>query len=243
MPTILVRVLGPIELEQGGEPKTVRSAGRRRMLAMLAVRRGEIVPAGLLTDQLQISAAALRTLVCRLRVELGEGVLVTHQPGYGIERSVCDAFEAERLLRVARVSEPTAALASLDEALSWWRGPSLMEFAHEPWARSEALRLDELRANATEDRARLLIDAGRCAEAIASLHSHIGRHPLRDRARRLMMAALADVGRVTESLRAYHDYRQYLVDEVGAEPPRATRELERDIVRGTYRERLDSSLT
>jgi hypothetical protein len=44
-------------------------------------------------------------------------------------------------------------LSALDDALSCWHGEAIDEFRHEPWAETEAARLDELRAIAVEDRA------------------------------------------------------------------------------------------
>ena len=90
---------------------------------------------------------------------------MTRPPGYllAVEPEQVDAGRFERLLADAsRIGEdrPRAAGEILDQALSLWRGPALVEFADEPFAAAEAARLDELRLVAMERRFDVDLAAG-----------------------------------------------------------------------------------
>ena len=54
----------------------------------------------------------------------------------------------------------SSTLEELTEALALWPGAALEGFEHEEWARPDAVRLDELRAQAVDDRAEAELDLG-----------------------------------------------------------------------------------
>ena len=62
---------------------------------------------------------------------------------------------------------PEAALAGLDEALSFWRGDAFAEFRDEWWVQGQAARLEELRLHAREARAEALLGLGRGEAAVS----------------------------------------------------------------------------
>ena len=121
------------------------------------------------------------------------------------------------------------ARATLDGAVRLWRGDPLAEFAHEEWAEAEVAHLNEQHAIAVGDLAVLQLDALETSTALIALHELVERHPYSDRPRALLMRALVDAGRQTDALRAFHDYRAVLRDEVGTEPADAVIELDRAI--------------
>ena len=116
-------------------------------------------------------------------------------------------------------------------ALGRWRGPALEEFRDEAWAVGEAGRLDEVRANAIEDRAELWLTIGDPERVIQELGAHVVEHPLRDRAQSLLMRALARTGRQAEALRVYQSHRDHLAG-VGLEPSVELRDIEHRISGG-----------
>ena len=236
-------ILGPLEVRVAGRPFPVPGARQRALLAALLVRRGHVVPVDRLVDEVFGEAPprearnALQTYVTRLRQALGPAAaaVATRAPGYVLDVPG-DAVDAERfaaLLGRARVTEaPSAALALLDRALALWRGPAYAEFSS-AFARGEALRLQELRLAAEEDRAVLLLRLDRVAEATAALEAIAAREPWRERAIELLVTALARAGRSGHALAAFAGYRDRLREELGLDPTRKLRRLEEQVLRGT----------
>ena len=93
-------------------------------------------------------------------------------------------------------------------------------------SRATSVRLEELRAQATDDRGDALIALDRAADAVADLHAAAIRQPLRDRTHRLLMDALHRSGRQAEALRVYQEFRRRLATDLGLEPSGALRSLE-----------------
>src|SRR5205809_501466 len=81
-----------------------------------------------------------------------------------------------------------------------WRGPALGEFAYEPFAQSEIARLEELRLQATEDRAEAELACGRHAVVVGDLEGLVASHPYRERLRAQLMVSLYRSGRQAEAL-------------------------------------------
>ena len=113
--------------------------------------------------------------------------------------------------------------AILDGALALWRGPAYGEFGN-GFAHVAAVRLDELRMAALEDRVELLLRAGAATEAVAQARDLVAAEPLRERRIALLMRALHADGRVADALDAYR--RPPQADGRGARP-RSVGELAR----------------
>jgi predicted ATPase/DNA-binding SARP family transcriptional activator len=242
VPTL--RVLGSLTLHAAGQEVPLdRSVRARRVLAALAVGRGELVTADRLADIAWGAVlpadprAAIHNLISRLRALLrgAPGVeLCTRPPGYLLDapRSAVDSTLFEDRLRAARAAaDPQRSLAQLDAALELWRGPAYAEFADEEFARAEASRLTLLRGAAQEDRVDRLLALGRNDQAIALLDQAIAADPLRERPRLQLMTALYRAGRIGAALASYRAYRTLVRAELGVEPGREIDELERRVLR------------
>ncbi len=234
-----LRVLGTLEFA-GGSATPLRSPKLRRLLAALVARTGAVVSVDKLADVIWGDAlpvnvdGALHNLVSRLRAALPpEIALLTRAPGYLLEasREDVDAARFEDLATQARTCPPQRAAALLDEALALWHGPAYAEFAHEDFARPEAIRLEELRAVAVEDRVEAALALGRSDEAVARLEVLVADHPLRERPHAQLMLALYRLGRQAEALRTYREYRERLDSELGLEPSAALQRLEAEVLR------------
>jgi len=239
-----VQVLGTLELVAGGQARPLRSARLRRLLAALVVRAGAVVPVDALADAVWGDApparveGAVQTLVSRLRGALpGTGAaLHTRAPGYLLELAPAD-LDAARFTQLADRGgavlpvRPGEAAALLDEALGLWRGPAYAEFADDDLARPEAVRLEELRRSAIEDRVDAALALGRPDEALARLAGLLAEAPLRERAQGQRILALHRTGRQAEALAAYRDHRDRLRAELGLEPSPALRRLESAVLR------------
>ena len=233
-------LLGPVEVRVDDHAIELTSASQRLVLAMLLLAAGQLVPADRLMDELWGEAlprdppAALRTQISRLRRALGPGgSLVTADGGYrlSLQRRELDAARFEDALAAATHAAGEQGLRIVDEALGLWRGPALAEFADRPFARPEAVRLDELRVVARERRAELVLSLGSAEDAVADLQAIVAEHPDRERARGLLMQALYQGGRHTEALATFRSWRGYLSEDLGLDPSPALERIEQDILR------------
>jgi DNA-binding SARP family transcriptional activator/DNA-binding beta-propeller fold protein YncE len=222
------RILGPLEVADDGRAVTIRRGKEQALLAYLLLHANEVVPSGRLIDALwdehppATASKILHNAVSRLRRELGEGRLLTRDPGYilRVERGELDALEFERLAREGRS----------EDALALWRGSPLVDLQDERFADDARRHLEELRLGVLEDRIEADLAAGRQAELIPELEQLVAEHPLRERLRGLQMRALYGAGRQADALDAYRDARRTLSNELGLEPGPELQELERKIL-------------
>jgi DNA-binding SARP family transcriptional activator len=162
------------------------------VLALLLVRRNETVPMSTIVDELwgerppPTVAKAVQLYVSRLRKLLGPGVIETQATGYVVrlEPDALDAECFERLLELGRArlgaGAPAGGRDVLAAALRLWRGPALLDFGEEPFARCEARRLEELRLVAPELRLQAELALGGHAAAVPELEGLVHEHPLRE---------------------------------------------------------------
>jgi DNA-binding SARP family transcriptional activator len=166
-------------------------------------------------DRSQRSAERGRRAPARVLVSAGGGYMLRLAPG------CLDAEEFEKSLSKARrqraSGDLTGALAAVEHALGLWRGSALAGIPG-PFAESERQRLDELRTSAAEERADLMLALGRHAEVIGDLAALTAEHPLRERARGLLMTALYRCGRQAEALQVFYDISDRLGEDLGIDP-------------------------
>ncbi|PVZ11161.1 BTAD domain-containing putative transcriptional regulator [Actinomycetospora cinnamomea] len=233
-----LRVLGAVAVDD----RPVRSARVRRLLALLAVRPGEVHAADQLVEHVwpaeppRHADAALHSLVSRARGVIGEDALLTRPPGYLLQLADADLDTTlfVRLVERARAADgPAEAAVLLDEALALWRGPAFAEFADEDPVRPEAVRLTELRASAEDERVVADLDLGRPEAAVARLDPMIAAEPFRERRRELLVGALHRAGRAADALAAVAAYRRTLADELGLDPGPELARLEAAVLAGT----------
>jgi len=236
------RILGLLEVVDGDEAVEVRGAKQRALLAMLVLHANRVVSAENLVDALwgedppPSAANTLQGYVSHLRRALGARYIVTRPPGYVLDAdpSAIDALCFARLATDGRRAlddgDGARALASLDAALSLWRGSALADFPYDQFAQSDAARLEEMRLVAVEDHVDAELALGRHSEAVGRLQALVDRHPLRERLWAALMLALYRCGRQAESLRAYQSLRKQLADELGIEPSPALQRLEEAVL-------------
>jgi DNA-binding SARP family transcriptional activator len=246
------RILGPIEAWADGHRLDIGGARQRRLLGALILAGGRPLSADRLVEVVWVgdpparARNTLRTYIARARRALevdGDNPLVTDPNGWQLERpaDALDSARFESLVASARAmsADPMAALASIEEALSLWRDDAFVEFRDEDWCAGEAVRLDELRLAAEEERFEAMLGCGLYDDAIGELERFTGRHPLRDRPRAQQMVALYRAGRQVDAVRAFQAYRHYLQAEIGVEASDELRSLEqRIIVRDPFLQQL-----
>ncbi|WP_019071010.1 BTAD domain-containing putative transcriptional regulator [Streptomyces hokutonensis] len=242
-------VLGSVTAWDGaGDVIALRGRRHRAVLARLLVARRRVVPVGRLVEDLwegreeppADAVGAVRTFVAALRRALEPErppraparLLVTEGPGYALRAGpeAVDAWRFERAVTAAGTLPKARALAGLEEALGWWRGPAYADFDAETWARAERSRLAELRLHAVERRAEAQLALGLAAEAVPDLDAHTAEHPWRENAWRLLALSLYRTGRQGDALAVLRRARTLLVEQLGADPGPALRRLEADIL-------------
>lgn len=242
---VLFCVLGPVEvLAADGSPVAVGGPRLRALLALLLLDAGRIVPLDRLVDGLYGAsppgdvANALQSQVSRLRRGLGSLAVVEFSPaGYRlvVDPDDVDVHRFARLAAAGRASlaggSYAAAASSLREALALWRGPALADVRELPFAEASAVRLEEARLSAVEDRIDADLAAGTGGELVGQLRALVAEHPLRERPRGQLMRALAGDGRQAEALAAYEEARSTFADELGADPSPELRSLHLALLR------------
>jgi predicted ATPase/DNA-binding SARP family transcriptional activator len=223
------RLLGPLQvIAADGSEVSLKPAKVRTLLALLLVRRGRPVDIDQIMDALwagQPPASAVNLVhgyVRDLRRLLGAGLVQTAPGGYqlNVAGSTVDADRFADLMSAYRYQD----------ALALWHGPVLDEWAHEPWARGLAVRLQEERMDVLEHRLAADIDARQASSVVGELAALIEEAPLRERLWALYIRALYLSGRQADALHAYLDARRILVEEVGAEPGPELRAMESAIL-------------
>jgi DNA-binding SARP family transcriptional activator/tetratricopeptide (TPR) repeat protein len=245
---VKVGLLGPLEVAGPEGRVRIGGAKERMVLALLALRAGEVVSREALVDALwgdDPPATAIKTLqghVARVRRALEAAgmtdLLMTRTPGYllGVVPESIDVTGFERHATAGRNAlakgDASSAAAELGEALGLWRGDALADCRSGGWAAAQALRLDELRLSTVEDRIDADLMLGQHAVLAGELESLLARHPLRERFWAALMIALYRSGRQAEAVRAYQRARDVLVGELGLEPGAELRRLEVAVLAG-----------
>ena len=235
-----VGVLGPLEVRAEGQQVDVAGSIPRRLLALLATRPGQFVSVDWLIDRLwgddppAVARATLQSHVARLRRSLGGADAIVAGPaGY---RLAVDATDVDAFSFVAAVQEghraladgdPVAAAAALVAGLALWRGQAFGEFAGCSALEAEAARLEQLRLDAVEWQIEAGLLTGASAPPVGELEALVREHPTRERFWALLMRALYQAGRQADALDAYRRARRALVEELGVEPGRQLRDMER----------------
>jgi predicted ATPase/DNA-binding SARP family transcriptional activator len=241
-----VKILGPIEVSAGDEQIVLGGPKQRTVLAVLAIRHGQVVSSDELIEAVwgnDLPSNPLNTLqyqIAQLRKLFEDDPskptrLVTRSPGYLLASgtTTLDASRFEALIAKARVAfgeSDTATAGSLvDAALSLWRGEALADFRYEEFAQGDAARLDDSHLAAEELGIDIALSDGHHREQIPNLSQLTIDHPLREGIWMRQMIALYRDAQQTEALRAYQRAKEALGD-VGVEPSAELRSLEQRII-------------
>ena len=239
------RILGSVEVANGGLVRDLGGLRERTLLARLLLSAGQVVSADRLADDLWAGQppahcmATLRVYISRLRRALGDGAaaVATQPPGYRI--TLGDERARRRPVRPPRRRGPggpgrrpaEAAAAGLREALGLWRGPALSDVADFAFAQADIVRLEEARLAAVEDRIDADLACGRHAGLVSELDGVVAAHPLRERLCGQRMLALYRCGRQADALQAYQDLRGRLDEELGIDPNPTLQRMQQAILR------------
>ena len=239
------RVLGPLEVEDDGEPLRLAGAKQRTLLALLLLRANHVVSRDTLIEGLwgdsppRGAEHSLETHVFRLRKLLhknGQDLVLTRLGGYILELGEAkldlDRFEglADEGRAALRAGDAPRAAALVREALSLWRGQPLEGTDIDSFAVAELQAMEDRRLSAHEDLIEAELEQGHNAEVLLELERLVRLNPLRERFHAQLMVALYRCGRQADALEAYRNARRRFASELGIEPGPELRELEQAIL-------------
>ena len=242
-----VRLLGVVEAYRDGHRVELRGEQLRTLLAYLALAPGTTRSIDGIVDALWPMTGrgsampadprqTVHTYASRLRTALGHDSIITRDGGYALMVAPVDVDINRFESLVCAAAEPGCSLARRVELLAGgialWHGAALDGFQEHDWARSDAVRLEEMRAIAEDDRGDALLALGEALAAVPLLSAAASTSPLRERTHVLLMTALYRCGRQAEALRVFQEYRRRLGTDLGLAPGDAIVEVERLIASG-----------
>jgi DNA-binding SARP family transcriptional activator len=254
-----IEILGTLAVRLNGIPITPTAPKPRQVLALLALRAGQVVSVSDLTEELwgakppRSARATLQTYILQLRELIGtaleksagdgaeqrrpaKDVLLTVPGGYLLKEDdgASDVKDFERLAgcgyRAMDAGDGPRAARLLREALDLWTGPALAGVQVGPQLRTEVRRLEESRLCALDQRVDADLRLGRHRELLGELTVLVGQHPTHESLCGQFMLALYRSGRRGEALDAYQRLRATLVRTMGLEPSSTLAGLQRSML-------------
>ena len=181
---------------------------------------------GAATNNLHQTVHAARRALGPTRIALRDDVLHLC-PDDALTVDV-DAFEQS-----AAEARASRDVDHLRAALANWTGPLLPEDEYESWAIGHRERLRETHAALTSLLAQRLVEAGDPSAALAVLDPLVPDRPTDEPMHRVLIAALAALGRRWDAIAAYERLRDGLEKEYAAEPEPPSKALYRRLLTGS----------
>jgi DNA-binding SARP family transcriptional activator len=234
------RILGPLEVADGGRAVALGGLKQRTLLALLLLTPNRPVSVDRLVDAIWPgdppagSSNALQYHVSQLRKALGDAApIVTQEPGYliRVDSEQLDLLRFEQLVAEAESAEPARASRLLGDALGLWRGEAFVELADDVASLGEVQRVEAARLAALERRIDADLELGRHLALVPELEALVRTYPLHEGLVAALMRALYAAGRQADALDVYRTTRRTFDTELGIEPSPFLRELERSILR------------
>jgi DNA-binding SARP family transcriptional activator len=236
-------VLGRLTASCAGRDLELGWARQQGVLAALVLRMNQPASVEWITDAVwgeqppRDARNTVQTNISRLRRLLsGYTVITSTHNGYVLrgDPAELDLVVFERRIATARQrhrhGDPSAAAAELDGALAMWRGEPFAGLQG-PLIDTERHRLTQLRLDADELRATIMVDGGHHAEAVPGLRRLADERPLHEPTAALLMVALYRCGQRAEALDVFMGIRGLLADELGLDPGTELRALQERILR------------
>ncbi|WP_078888044.1 BTAD domain-containing putative transcriptional regulator [Streptomyces sp. NRRL S-118] len=243
-------LLGPMAADAGGRAIELGPPRRRALLALLAVRLGNVVPAQQLLEELwgdrlpDRALPSLHSYISHLRRALsprpdpGDRTRLIHRVAAGyvldltkdevdVHRFENAVAEGRRLHRDHRHAEARDLLRT---ALDMWRGTPYEELVDYPVLAEESERLARVRLSAVETWADACLVLGDL-EPVAELDADVRAHPGRERLAGQVMTAQYRLGRQADALHVYARTRDWLAGELGVDAGEELQRLHRAILR------------
>ncbi|BBG01420.1 SARP family transcriptional regulator [Pseudonocardia saturnea] len=242
-------MLGPLDVVQEGElgdrSLLPTATKKRKLLAVLLSRVGEVVSTAALMDEIwdegrpRKARAALHVYLAQLRNGLADGTgatIETDGPGYALrlDGASLDHHDFSDLVGSARkrhaAGDLDAAASYFEQALAHWRGSPLAGLTDGPVLSVYATCLNEEYVQAVESRLEIDLQRGRHREVVSELIRLVHDYPLREAFHRQLMIAYYRSERQADALSCFLELRGRLQEELGVEPCRPIQQLHRAVL-------------
>ena len=230
------RLLGPVEGVRDGTTLSLGGAKQKTVLATLLLANGRSVSTGRLVEAVwgdepgDGAVATLRVFISNLRRIIAPDhadAIVYDGHGYRCRfPHDLDVIEFEEQCRLASLAPPETEARVWRQALALFRGDPLSGLEPTEPIRREQVRLAEARSGAMDSMFAAELATGRHREILPELFVAVDEQPLREQIRSVLMLALYRAGRQADALRAYQQFRERMIDELGIEPSPEMRRLE-----------------
>ena len=238
-------------MDHDGQEIALREFGgklARRLVRLLALRRGTLVPKDLIAEVLwpdgppADAPGNIEVLVSRIRRALGDRTLIqTGQGGYILADGDQCWIDAEAFLgavqsgRARLAAQPAEALARFRAALGIWRGEPLPEDTYADWAQADRRHLWTAYLEALDGAATAALDSAGTAAAVEAASwagQAVAAEPLRESSVLALVRALAAGGDQAGALAAFDEYRDRLAAETGLQPTSQACQIRQRIMAG-----------
>jgi len=244
-----IKVLGPLEAV-GKTQSIVPTAGKpRQILALLALRAGEVVPVSTLIEEIwgenpprsalttmQTYILQLRRLIGQIAPGLAKEVLITRYNGYllaaksvrvdahvyaDLAAAANRCYEAGDYAEAARLSR---------QALTLWSGQVLIDVQKGMPLEIEVTCLEQSRISLLEIRIDAELRLGRHQAVLGELSMLVARNPMHENLCAMLMTALYRSGQQWRALGVFRQLRAALTAELGVEPSARLQRLQHAIL-------------
>jgi DNA-binding SARP family transcriptional activator/tetratricopeptide (TPR) repeat protein len=241
-------LLGPVELDTGGNPVDLGTPRERHVLAALAVDAGRPVPVGTIIDRVwgpdapPGARATLRVYLAHLRKVLGKAstdsdrpAAVLRRPGGYLLDVEADRVDLHRFRRlINQASDPGCTddqqAALLRQALTLRRGEPLADLSG-GWVERVRMAWSQEYLDAALAWARATLNTGAGGSTIGLLTELADEHDLNESLAAALMRALHAAGRSAEALKRYADMQARLDNDLGAHPDSELQAVHQQILR------------
>lgn len=252
--TMRVTILGSLSVvREGGRTAAPSAPKERKLLALLLLNHGRVVPTHVLIDELwgdnppRSVRTAVQTYILNIRGKLAheldlpgawvrDNLVVRDNEGYKFRTDQCE-FDLRDYRELAELGENAIAggndelaVEALRKAEGLWSGSILPDVDHGLPLRSEIIRLEQGKLAIQELRIETELRLGRHRELLSELAVLALQHPFHERLHEYLMRALYHSGRSVQALEVFRQLRRSMVDEMGLEPSARIQELQQDIL-------------
>lgn len=227
---IEISLLGTFALRVAGKPVGPLSVGSQRLLVFLALHDreiGRVAMAGRMWPDASEEKAgiSLRSALSRLDAPTREAILVATAGLQLADTVVVDVRTAQALAHRLLQSATEVRQADLSASALATLSTELLPDWYDDWVIAEAEDWRQLRMNALEALAGLLIQDGRLADAAGAARAAMKVEPLRESGHATLIRVHLAEGNQSEALRVYERYRTLLRAALSLEPTERLSEL------------------